>query len=302
MRQHDETRRGVLFGALAYGSWGVLPIYFHALEPAGPLEILAHRILWSAIFCMIFWAIRGDLGWMKSLWQHPRRLGVVTIAAYVLAVNWGIYIYAVSQDNVLESSLGYFINPIILVLIGVLVLKERMNATQWTAIGLGVLAVIVITIDYGQPPWLALLLAVSFSIYGYIKKMLGVSMGAVETMTAESVLLVPFSLGALWWISAHANNLTYLHHGLRHTLLLTFLGLITILPLTLFGAAARRLPLVITGLLQYITPIGQFLVGVLVFGEHMSRGRWIGFGIVWCALVLLTVDSLRGRRRAMSPT
>lgn len=293
----NETNRGILYGALAYGAWGILPIYFHALEPAGPLEILAQRILWSAIFCLLFWMIRRDFDWLKTLLRQPRQAGALTLAAYLLAVNWGVYIYSVHSDNVLESSLGYFINPLFLVLIGVFVLGERLNTMQWTAIGLGTVAVLVIAIDYGRPPWIALILAASFTGYGYIKKMVGVSMGALETMTAESFLLVPFALLTLWWVKTHANDLTFTSEGWSHTTLLILLGVITILPLTLFSAAATRLPLTILGLLQFLAPIGQFLVGVFIFHEVVPTARWIGFVLVWIALLILTADTFRSASR-----
>lgn len=289
----DEASGGVLFGALAYGAWGVLPIFFRALEPAGPLEILAQRILWSALFCIGFWLIKRDVGWLKTLFRSPRKAATLAAAAYVLALNWGVYIFAVANGHVLQSSLGYFINPLILVLIGVFVLGEKMNAWQWFAIALGFVAVVVITLDYGRPPWIALTLAISFSIYGYIKKMVGGSMGALQTMTAESLLLLPFAGCTLVWITTHQDSLTFATEGWLHTLLLVSLGVVTILPLTLFTAAATRLPLSILGLLQFLAPIGQFLVGVLVFKEDVPLARWIGFAFVWIALLVLTFDSFR---------
>ncbi len=294
----EESRKGMIYGLLAYGAWGVLPIYFHALIPAGALEILAQRILWAAVFCLVYWIVRGDLGWLRMLLRRPRQAMALTVAAYVLALNWGIYIWAVANDNVLESSLGYFINPLMLVLVGVVVLKERLNTMQWLALALGFLAVLVISVDYGRLPLVALTLAVSFTMYGYIKKTVGVSIGAVQSMTAESLVLVPFAIATLWWVKAHENNLTFASEGWAHTQLLIGLGVITILPLTLFTSAATRLPLSMIGLLQYLAPTGQFLVAVLVFHEHMPLVRWVGFGFVWMALVILTVDSFRRSRQS----
>lgn len=298
----DEPRRGMIFGFLAYGSWGVLPVYFRALEEASPLEILAQRILWSVFFCILWWAWKRDFGWFIRVWRTPRKAGLLTLAAYVLAVNWGVYIYAVDIGNVLEASLGYFINPLMMVLVGVLVLKERMTPLQWIAIGFGTMAVLIISIDYGRLPWIALTLATSFTIYGVIKKQLGSNISALQTMTFESVMLAPFAVGVLIWIKAGADNLTFGNEGWLHTFLLIFLGLATILPLTAFTAAATRLPLVTMGMLQFLAPVGQFLVAVLVFNEEVPAARWIGFAFVWAALVLLTIDSFRrshARRKSL---
>lgn len=297
----EDVRKGMIFGILAYGSWGILPIYFRALDEAGPLEILAQRILWSAVFCLLYWVWKRDLGWIGAIVRDGRRFLLLTLAAYVLAVNWGVYIYAVSIGNVLESSLGYFINPLLMVLVGVVVLGERMSRLQWIAIALGTLAVIVITVDYGRLPWIALTLAASFTVYGYIKKTLGGGIGALQTMTFESLALLPFALGTLVWIKMHADNLTFGHEGVVHTAMLILLGIATIFPLTWFTAAATRLPLTTMGMLQFLAPTGQFLVGVFVFHESVPLARWIGFAFVWMALVLLTMDSFRrahSRRRA----
>lgn len=289
----NEYRRGILFGSLAYAMWGVLPIFFRALEPAGPLEILGQRILWSAVFCMLIWVFRRELAWIGNLIRKPRSMLILTVAAYVLALNWGVYIYAVSAGNVLESSLGYFINPLMTVLVGVLVLKERMNSWQWAAIALGALAVIVITIDYGRLPYLALTLAITFTVYGFIKKQVGAGIGAVETMTMESLLLLPFAIGTIVYIKLHADNLTFASEGISHAFLIIMLGVVTMLPLALFTSAAVRLPLFMIGLLQFLAPIGQFLVAVLIFEEDVPAARWIGFGFVWLALVILTIDMIR---------
>jgi len=298
----DEIRKGMIFGFLAYGSWGVLPIYFRALEPASALEILAQRIVWSVVFCLLYWAWKRDFLWMRDIWRQPRKAGILTLAAYILAINWGVYIYSVAIGNVLESSLGYFINPLFMVLVGVFVLKERMTPLQWSAIGLGTAAVLVISLDYGRLPWIALTLATSFTLYGVIKKQLGGNIGALQTMTFESLMLVPFAIGVLVWIKAGADNLTFATEGWPHTALLVMLGMATILPLTAFTSAATRLPLITMGMLQFCAPIGQFLVAVFVFGESVPLARWIGFALVWMALLLLTTDSIRrsqARRRSL---
>lgn len=296
-RHHDEIRRGMVYGVLAYAWWGVMPIYFRALEPAGPLEILAHRILWSAIFCLIFLGWRRDFGWVTRIVQHPRKIILLTIAAHVLAANWGTYIYAVSIGNVLEASLGYFINPLLTVLVGVIVLGERLSSLQWSSIVLGAMAVMVIAIDYGNLPWIALTLATTFTIYGYIKKTLRSEINALQTMTVESIVLLPFAAGVLIWLRTSSQNLTFLSNGWQHSTLLLLIGVVSLLPLIWFGAAAIRLPLSTTGMLQFLAPIGQFVIGVFVFQEPVSQARWIGFGLVWLALVILTIDTLRNANR-----
>jgi chloramphenicol-sensitive protein RarD len=294
--EEQRVRIGTVYGFLAYSAWGALPIYFHALAPASPWEILAHRIVWSFLFCAIVWGWRRDISWLKPLLNQPRRLALLTMAAYILAINWGVYIYAVSVGNVVESSLGYFINPLFLVLMGVVLLGERMNRLQWTAIGLGAGAVGVISLDYGRLPWIALTLAVSFSIYGYIKKQVGAHIGAMETMTIETIVLVPFALGAVIWTEASGDG-TFLTEGPGHTALIMASGLFTAVPLVLFAAAASRIPLTTMGLLQFLAPVGQFAVGVLVLGEVVPGPRWIGFGLVWIALTILTVDMFQRARR-----
>lgn len=301
----DATSRGLVFGFLAYGSWGILPIFFRALEPAGPLEILAQRILWSTVLCLLIWLYRRELGWLWKLMRDARKMLILSVAAFTLAVNWGVYIYSVSSENVLESSLGYFINPIILVLLGVLVLGERMNLLQWAAIALGTFAVLVISIDYGRPPWIALFLAISFSAYGFIKKQVGGSIGAFQTMTIESIILAPWAALLLYFLR---DQQTFTNQGIQHAVLLAMLGIATVLPLSWFTAAATRLPLSTMGLLQFIAPTGQFMVGVFLFKEQVPLARWIGFAFVWMALILLTIDTFRranahrrARRAAMKP-
>lgn len=291
----ERVHAGTIYGILAYGMWGVLPIYFHVLAPASPWEILAHRIVWSFLLCAIVWGVRRDLSWLQPLLRHPRRLALLALAAFVLAVNWGVFIWAVSEGNVVETSLGYFINPLFLVLMGVLLLGERMNRLQWVAIGVGVAAVGVISLDYGRLPWVALTLAISFSIYGYIKKQVGAHIGAMETMTIETIVLAPFALGTVIWTEVSGDG-TFLTEGPSHTALIMASGVLTAVPLILFAAAASRIPLTTMGFLQFLAPVGQFIVGVFVLGEVVPGPRWIGFGLVWVALVILTTDTFRRAR------
>jgi len=291
MASPEESRKGTLYGFLAYASWGLLPIYFHSLEPSSAIEILVHRVVWSLVFCLALGAIVGDRSWVPLL-RDTRRLLILGTAAVILGINWGIYIYAVTTDNVVESSLGYFINPIILVLMGVLLLHERLRPLQWAAIGLATVAVAVIAVDYGRLPWIALSLAFTFATYGYIKKHVGASIDALPSMTIETVVLAPFALIAIIWIELSGNG-TFLSAGAGHTAMLLTTGVVTAVPLILFAAAARRVTLVTMGLLQFLAPVLQFITGVFILGEDVPPSRWIGFGFVWVALVLLATDMIR---------
>jgi chloramphenicol-sensitive protein RarD len=279
--------------------WGVFPLYFHLLAPAGAWEILSHRILWTLLFCGIVLAVRRDFGWCRSVFGNPRMLGAVTLAGVLLAVNWTIYVAAVVAHHVTEASLGYFLNPIVTVAIGVVILRERLRPLQWVAVAIGLAAGVYLTIDFGRPPWIALGLAFSFALYGLMKKRVGASLGALQSLTSETVMLVPIAVAVLVWVEL-TGGATFTLDSPAHPLLLASAGLVTAAPLLLFGAAARRVPLVTIGLLQFVTPVLQLLCGVLLLGETMSTSRWIGFGIVWVALLVLTFDSIhsvRARRR-----
>jgi chloramphenicol-sensitive protein RarD len=295
----EDARHGTLYGAGAYAIWGVFPLYFHLLAPAGAWEILAHRILWTLLFCGAVLAVRRDFGWCRSVFGNPRMLGAVTLAGLLLAVNWTIYVAAVVAHHVTEASLGYFLNPIVTVAIGVVVLRESLRRLQWVAVAIGLAAGAYLTIDFGRPPWIALGLAFSFALYGLMKKRLGTSLGALQSLTSETAMLVPVAIAVLVWVGVSGQT-TFTVSSPAHPLLLASAGLVTAAPLLLFGAAARRVPLVTIGLLQFVTPVLQLLCGVLLLGETMTTSRWIGFGIVWIALLVLTFDSIqsvRTRRR-----
>ena len=274
-------------------------MYFHMLAPAGAWEILAHRILWTVLFCGVVLAIRRDFGWLRSVFGNLRMLGAVTLAGMLLAVNWTIYVAAVVAHHVTEASLGYFLNPIVTVAIGVVVLHEKLRPLQWMAVAIGLAAGIYLTIDFGRPPWIAVGLAFSFALYGLMKKRLGTSLSALESLTSETAVLVPVAIAVLLWAGVSGQS-TFTVDSPSHPLLLASAGLVTAAPLLLFGAAARRVPLVTIGLLQFVTPVLQLLCGVLLLGETMQTSRWIGFGIVWIALLVLAFDSIqavRTRRR-----
>ena len=290
-----DARRGTAYGAGAYAIWGVFPLYFHLLAPAGAWEILAHRILWTLLFCGAVLASRREFAWCRSVFGNPRMLGAVTLAGLLIAVNWIIYVAAVVAHNVTEASLGYFLNPIVTVAIGVVVLRERLRSLQWLAVAIGLAAGVYLTIDFGRPPWIALSLAFSFALYGLMKKRLGTSLGAFQSLASETAVLAPIAVVVLLWL-ATSGETTFTVDSPSHPLLLASAGVVTAAPLLLFAAAARRVPLVTIGLLQFITPVLQLIVAVLLLGETMEPSRWIGFGIVWIALLVLVFDSIRSVR------
>jgi len=270
-------------------------LYFHLLAPAGAWEILAHRIVWTLLFCVVVLAVRRDFGWWRSVFGNPRMLGAVTVAGVLLAVNWTIYVAAVVAHHVTEASLGYFLNPIVTVAIGVVVLREKLRPLQWAAVGIGLTAGIYLTVDFGRPPWIAFGLALSFALYGLMKKRLGTSLTAFQSLTSETAVLMPVAIAVLVWVEISGQS-TIAMSSPAHPLLLASTGVVTAAPLLLFAGAARRVPLVTIGLLQFITPVLQLLCGVLLLDETMSFSRWVGFAIVWVALLVLTFDSIRSVR------
>ncbi|NYG06425.1 chloramphenicol-sensitive protein RarD [Phycicoccus badiiscoriae] len=296
----DDERRGTVYGLLAYAIWGAFPLYFAALKPAGAWEILSHRILWTLLLCALVLLVRRDLAWARQLWQRPR-LGLgVTAAALLIATNWVIYVAAVIGGKTTEAALGYFLNPIVTVALGVVVLRERLRPLQWVAVAIGALAAIYLSIAARSVPLIPVSLAMSFGLYGLVKKKVGASLEAMHSLAAETAVLAPVALVMLAVLTARGDT-TFTTHGGVHTALLVAAGVATAIPLLLFAAAARRVPLVTIGLLQFITPVLQLLCGVLLLGEHLSGTRWIGFGIVWVALAVLSYDSLRNLPRRGRP-
>jgi chloramphenicol-sensitive protein RarD len=290
------SRQGLLYGVAAYVIWGAFPLYWPLLEPAGSVELLAHRVVWSVITLAVLLVLLRRRRQFRELFTDRRVLGMLTLAAFVITLNWGTYIYGVTNDRVVETSLGYFINPLVTVLMGVLLLGERLRPLQWSAIGIGALACLVLTVDYGHPPWIALVLAFSFGTYGLAKKQAGAE--AVESLTFETLLIAPCALAYLGWLGARGDS-SCASGGWGHALLLMSAGLVTAVPLLCFGAAAIRVPLVTLGLMQYLAPVLQFVLGVFYFHEDMSSGRWIGFALVWVALSIFTFESLRNRRHLL---
>ena len=290
----SSTRRGTLYGASAYLLWGLFPLYWPLLEPSGALEVLAHRVLWSLVVVVVLLAAARRLAAVRAAVADRRRLLMMTAASVLIAVNWGTYIYGVTHDRVLETSLGYFVNPIVTVLLGVLVLGERLRPAQWTALGAAFVAVVVLTVENGRPPWIALALAFSFGGYGLLKKTAGV--GTVEGLAIETAVLLPVAAAYLAVLGA-AGAGTFGGQGTGHAVLLALSGLVTAVPLLLFGAAASRIPLTTLGLLQYLAPTMQFVLGITLFDEPLPVAKLLGFVLVWAGLALFTADLVRHHRR-----
>jgi chloramphenicol-sensitive protein RarD len=294
------SRTGLAFAVGAYGLWGFLPIYFLALAPSGPIEIVGWRILLSLVFCAILIGATRSWRSFRRLLRDRRVVLIMGVAGALIFANWLTYVYATLSGQVVEAALGYFINPIVTVFLGVLVLRERLTPLQWTAVGISIAAVIVLAIGYGQVPWVALVLAFSFGLYGLIKKRVGQRVDAVAGLTLETAWLAPLAT-VLLVVVASTDGLTIDDGDAWHTVLLLSAGAVTAIPLLLFAAAARRLPLTTMGFIQYFAPFIQFLVGVLVLHEPMPPERWVGFGLVWVALGVLTIDLVRGARASRRP-
>jgi chloramphenicol-sensitive protein RarD len=291
-----STRIGILNALTAYVLWGILPLYFIALAPANAFEIVAWRVLFSLVFCVILLAATRGWGRLLSLMRSPRILFTMAAAGALVFVNWQTYILATTSGEVVQSALGYFINPVVTVFLGVLLLRERLRAAQWLAVGVSIVAVAVLAIGAGQVPWVSLVLAFSFGFYGLIKKRVGGEVDAVSGLTLETLWLAPVAVIELLVVSA-VSTVTFATDGVLHAILLMGAGVITAVPLLLFAGAAQRLPLVMMGFIQYLVPILQFVVGVAFLHESMPPIRWIGFGIVWLALAILSADMLRAWRR-----
>jgi chloramphenicol-sensitive protein RarD len=285
-------RAGFLNGVAAYVMWGLVPLFWPLLKPSGAMEILAHRMVWSLGVVAITLLVMRRWAWIGELVRQPKRVGLIAVAAAVISVNWGGYIWAVNNGRVVEASLGYFINPLVTIAMGVLLLGERLRPAQWAAVAPGTAAVLVLAIGYGQPPWISLMLAFSFATYGLVKKK--VNLGGVESLAAETAIQFLPALAYLLFLGANGDA-TF--GTPAHGALLAATGLITAIPLVCFGAAAIRVPLSTLGLLQYLAPVFQFGLGILYFHEAMPPERWAGFGLVWLALAVLTWDALHNAHR-----
>ena len=271
----------------------MFPLYFALLDQVAPLEVVAHRIIWTLVFLVIVVSIARNWSSVKRA-LNKRTLLTLLGAAVFISINWLVYVYAIASDQVVQASLGYFINPLISVALGVLLLRERLRRLQWVAVGIAVVAVAILTVSYGELPWISLVLGFSFGMYGLLKKIANV--GSTDSLLIETAALAPFALALMgvWEANGHA---AFVLDGWQISILLILLGPVTALPLLAFGGAATRIPLSTLGLLQYITPILQFIIGVFVFSEAMPGSRWLGFVFVWTALMVFSSDAYRHSRR-----
>lgn len=287
-------RAGMVFGLAAFGMWGLLPLYWRLLEDLGALEVLSHRMVWSLPTALVILLLVRSWSWIGPLLRRPKQLAMVALSATLISVNWGLFIWAIANDRVLESSLGYFINPLLSIAAGVLVLGERLRVLQWVAVGIGLTSVLVMSVAYGQVPWIALALSTSFAAYGLVKKQTGLD--GVQGFSADTAFQFLPALGYLVYLTARGDS-SFTAEGPGQALLLVASGVATALPLIFFGAAAVRLPLSTIGMMQYIAPTMMFLLGLTVFHEEMPPERWAGFLLIWAALCVLTFDALRTARR-----
>ncbi|SMG31233.1 EamA family transporter RarD [Agreia pratensis] len=297
----QPSRSGILYAIGAYTMWGFLPAYFLLLLPSGPFEIVAVRIFFSLAFCVVI--ITATRAWPAfiAIVRQPRLLFTMGLAGLLIYVNWQTYVIGATSGNVVETALGYFINPIVTILLGVVILGERLRVVQWVALGISVVAVGVLTVGFGSVPWIALILAFSFGLYGFVKKRIGPVVDPVSGLTLETLWLLPVAAVQTVIVSATPAGLAFGSSGTVHVVLMVGAGVITAVPLLLFASAAKRLPLIYMGFIQYIAPILQFLFGVFIMREPMPLERWVGFGLVWLALIALTIDMVRTSRSGRMP-
>ncbi|KJQ55047.1 EamA family transporter RarD [Microbacterium sp. SA39] len=288
---------GVAYAGAAYLLWGILPLYFLLLVPTGPWEVVAWRVLLSLVFCLLLLTVTRGWAAFRVILRQPKLLAWTALAGVLIYVNWQVFVIGTLTGHVVETSLGYFVNPITTVLLGVFILKERIRRLQWAAIGIAAIAVVVIVVGYGDFPWIALSLTASFGLYGLIKKKIGPAVDAVSGLTLESFWLVPIAVVQLIIVAQTPEGITMGQNGWAHALVLCFAGVVTAVPLLLFAAGTRRIDLTVIGMIQFITPVMQFILGVAVLGEPMPPERWAGFIIVWIAIAVFVADLLLAGRR-----
>ena len=299
----NEKTKGIGYGLSAYLIWGSFPLVIAMLSFADPFEIVVWRVIFGFAFGLAVILVTRKFSEYLSVFKQPKQLLWISIAAVVIYINWQVYVYAVADNHVLEASLGYFINPLVTIALATIFLKEKLNVLQWVAVGLGGVAVLILTFNYGQPPVIALTLALSFGIYGLAKNRLGGKVSALNSFTVETTLLLPLGIVQLV-VLAGMMQIQFGYAGLTPSLGLAAYGVLTAIPLLLFGAAAKRVPLSYIGFMQYLTPTLQFLLGLIVFQEPMPAARWLGFAMVWFALSILSFDALRqlrNRSRLVAP-
>ncbi|MEN9993225.1 MAG: hypothetical protein RLY83_795 [Actinomycetota bacterium] len=293
--EENNTAKGLTYGLSAYLIWGSFPLIITLLAFAGPWEIVVWRVVFGFLTAAALIAVRKDFKQLLVILKNWQQFKWVIVSTVLIMVNWQIYVIAIVEHHVIESSLGYFINPLVTIALAVVFLKEKLSRLQWLAVSFGFLAVIVLTMDYGRLPWLALSLAFSFAVYGLAKSKLGGQVSAVNSFALESGLLLPVAIVQLWIVSLTPQGITFLTHGFWGAAGLGFYGVMTAVPLILFGLAAQHLPLKFVGFMQYLTPSIQFVLALTVFHEPMPAVRWIGFGLVWLALLLLSTDLVLNR-------
>ena len=299
----NEKTKGIGYGLSAYLIWGSFPLVIAMLSFADPFEIVVWRVIFGFAFGLAVILVTRKFSEYLSVFKQPKQLLWISLAAVVIYINWQVYVYAVAENHVLEASLGYFINPLVTIALATIFLKEKLNLLQWVAVGLGGVAVLILTFNYGQPPVIALTLALSFGVYGLAKNRLGGKVSALSSFTVETTLLLPLGIVQLV-VLAGMMQIQFGYAGLAPSLGLAAYGVLTAIPLLLFGAAAKRVPLSYIGFMQYLTPTLQFLLGLIVFQEPMPAARWLGFAMVWFALSILSFDALRqlrNRSRLVAP-
>lgn len=293
MSRRSEETKGIIYGLAAYVGWGFAPLYWPLLQPSSPYEVLSHRIIWSLVFLALLNSAMRTWGPVRAAWADARKRSLLMVASALITVNWGLYIWSVNNEHVVDASLGYFITPFISVVLGTMVLNERLRIPQKLAIGIAFVSVVILTWDGHQIPWIGLILATSFGAYGFVKKKADVD--AIASLTIETAVALPFGLAYLLYLEA-TGQAAFLHTSFGHTLTVLSAGIITAVPLLGFGAAAVRIPLVTLGFLQYFSPFIQFSVGVWIIGESMTQLRWIGFVFLWVGLIVYSYDMWKNTR------
>lgn len=293
--EKETFRTGLYYGLGAYITWGLIPIYWPLLQPASSLEILSHRVVWSLLTLFLIISFLKQWGVVLDVVRIKKTAWLLLLASIFISINWGVFIWAVSHDRVVDTALGYFMNPLVSVALGLLIFKEKLRKLQWVAVVIAFFAVLYLTFAAGNFPWISLSLAFSFGLYGLVKKVANVA--SLPSLTVETTFVAPFFVGFLIWLYSRG-ELSFVQDGVSHALWLASSGLATIIPLLFFGAAVIRLPLSVTGLLQYIAPILQFLVGLYVFNEIVTTAKWIGFIGIWIALSFFSFDAWRYSRKS----
>lgn len=283
-------RKGILYAAACYSAWGLFPLYFKALHAIPSIEILLHRMVWALVFLLLVLAWRKQWNWLPELVRQPKLLAGFAASALLLSANWFLYIWSINNDRIIDASLGYFMTPLVNVFLGFVLLKERLRHVQWAAVACAALGVIWLSLQTGHPPWIALVLATTFGMYGLLRKT--AALGALEGLSLETMLLFPFALAYLVYLALHGQS-AFISAPTQTQLLLLAAGPITAIPLLMFAAAARRIPMATLGLMQYISPSLQLLIGVWLYHEQFSHERMLGFIGIWAGLALYSIDGLR---------